>query len=77
MIINNFYIKGKKIFKHWSPMQTEKSQPSGQLIMLQLSEPCFRHYLLTLRLVFLDLHQKQMIDSIYMIYNLDSRHSFQ
>ena len=26
-------VHGKKIIKHWPPMQTKKSQPSGQWIM--------------------------------------------
>ena len=33
MINNNFNVIGKKMISHWSPVQTEKSQPSCQRVM--------------------------------------------
>ena len=33
MINNNFNVIGKKIISHWSPVQTEKSEPSSQRVM--------------------------------------------
>ena len=47
---------------HRSPMQTEKSQPSGERIMSETKYPSFRHYPLTRGLGFLDLHRRPMID---------------
>ena len=57
--------KVKKIIKHRSLMQTEKSKPSSQRIRPDLGEPRFRHYPYTLGWEFLGLHRKPMLDSIW------------
>ena len=54
----------RKIIKHRSLMQTEKSQPSGQQIMLETRQPSLRHYTFTPGLGFLCLHQRPMLDYI-------------
>ena len=56
----------KIIIKHLSPIQTEKYQPSGLRIMRKLGKPHFRYYQFTLGLGCLCLHQRPMLDSIYL-----------
>ena len=65
---------GEKI-KHQSPMQTEKSQPSGQQIMPEMRftefpalsvDPRVGIFPFNLRLEFLSLHRRLMIDSLYL-----------
>ena len=63
MKINNYSVIGKKN-KHRSPMQTEKSQPSGQRICRKLGEPRFWHHPFTLGSEFLGLHRRPMLGSI-------------
>ena len=53
----------QSLVSHWSPMQTEKSQPSDQRI--KLGKHRFRHYPFTLGLGCLGLHRKLMTNSIY------------
>ena len=62
MINNYFIVMVKKIIKNWSPMQTEKCQPSGQRIMPERGLPRFRHYPLTRGLEFFTTYPALSVD---------------
>ena len=45
-------------------MQTKKSQLSGHRIMRKLGKPGYQHYQFTLRLRYLGLHRRPMLDFV-------------